>query len=81
MVKDYLVIIPPKFLWSFHHSFNAAWSTKKYFLTEKKITLIKKKKKIKSNFFFKSHRNYGDIMPGFGKWSKSIIFMVKTFTV
>ena len=34
------------------------------------------------NFFFsKSHRNYGDIMPGFGTWSKSIIFMVITFAV
>ena len=31
--------------------------------------------------FSKSHRNYGDIMPGFGTWSKSIIFMVKTFAV
>ena len=33
------------------------------------------------NLFFKHHRNYGDIMPGFGTWSKSIIFMVKTFAV
>ena len=33
------------------------------------------------NLFFKHHRNCGDIMPGFGTWSKSIIFMVKTFAV
>ena len=32
-------------------------------------------------FFSKSHRNYGDILPGFGTWSKSIISMVKTFAV
>ena len=37
MVKDFPGIIPPKFLWSFHHSFNEAWPTKKiFFLTRKK---------------------------------------------
>ena len=29
-------IIPPKFLWSFHHNFNEAWPTKKNFFDPKK---------------------------------------------
>ena len=36
MVKDFPGIIPPKFLWSFHHSFNEAWPTKKFFFDPKK---------------------------------------------
>ena len=66
----------------FDHKFNEPWPTKKNFFDPKKkffwpqfliiFCLI---------FFSKSHRNYGDIMPGFWTWSKSIIFMVKTFAV
>ena len=75
-------IIPPKFLWSFGHIFNEAWPTKK-------ILFDPKKKFFDPNFYFlffqvifsKSLRNYGDIMPGFWTWSKSIVFMVKTFAV
>ena len=82
MVKDFHGIIPPKSLWSFHHSFNEAWPTKKiFFWPEKKIFLTPIFKIYFLFYFSKSHRNYGDIMPGFGTWSKSIIFMVKTFAV
>jgi hypothetical protein len=31
MVKDFHVIIPPKFLWSFHHSFKIFFDPKKNF--------------------------------------------------
>ena len=77
-----LGIIPPKFLWAFHHSFNEPWPQKKFFFDPKKKIFDP----IFLNFFilnllFKFHRNYGDIMPGFGTWSKSIVFMVKTFAV
>jgi hypothetical protein len=33
------------------------------------------------NLLFKHPRNSGDITPGFGTWSKSIVFIVKTFAV
>ena len=82
MVKDFPGIIPPKFLWSFHHNFNEAWPTKKFFFDPKKKIFLTPIFKIYFFIFFKkSHRNYGDIMPGFGTWSKSIVFMVKTFAV
>ena len=75
-------IIPPKFLWTFNHSFNVPWPQKTFFFDPEK-------KKIWPHFFFffflnllfKYHRNYGGIMPGFGTWWKSIVFMVKTFAV
>ena len=56
---------------------------KKKFFHPKKIFFLTPFFRFFFQFFFfsKSHRNYGDIMPGFGTWSKSIIFMVKTFAV
>ena len=76
-------IIPPKFLWAFHHSFNEPLPVKKNFFDPKKKNFLNPIFFFFSflNLFFKYHRNYGDIMPGFGTWSKSIIFMVKTFAV
>ena len=88
MVKDFHVIIPPKFLWSFHHNFNEAWPTKKIFFDLKKKIFLTRKKIFWPQFFFfflnlfqKSHRNYGDIMPGIWTWLKFIVFMVETFAV
>ena len=76
-------IIPPKFSWSFDHSFNEPWPTKKKFFLTRKKKFFWPQFLFFLFFFFlsKSHRNYGDIMPGFGTWSKSIISMVKTFAV
>ena len=67
-----LGIIPTKFLWAFDHSFNDPRPLsvkKKFFLTIKKIFFDPPKIFFSIFFlFFKHHRNYGDIMPGFGTW-------------
>ena len=60
-------IIPPKFLWA-SNIVSMIFGNIIYSLFLKKL-------------LSKNPRNCGGSMPGFGTWSKSIVFMVITFAV